>query len=97
VQLGKVIPALCRTIQDVLVFQLTDQLRQLAAYPGMISEFGYGAHRMISAPIPGGDPIEPLSNFYEGAAAGSGHVEFRSLLHTRRLSIAICFDRKGGG
>jgi len=68
VQLGKVISTLRRVIQSVLVFQLADQLRQLAAFPSMISEFGYSAHRMISAPIPGGHPIEPLSNFYDGGA-----------------------------
>jgi hypothetical protein len=50
--LSKPLPALSGTIQSVLVVQPIDHSCQLTALPSSQSEFGYGAHRLTSAPIP---------------------------------------------
>jgi hypothetical protein len=56
---SKPFPTLSGTIQSVLVFYIMDHACQLAAFPSSISIFGYGAHILISAPIPMKKIISP--------------------------------------
>jgi hypothetical protein len=75
VKIRKPFPTLSGTIQSVLVLELADHSRQLAALLGAFSVFGYGAHRIISAPIPDEQVIELMPSFYESAAIDFTNVD----------------------